>query len=144
MAGLSVAGTAAPVKAPTVLTRGQIARAFAASHRPGHTARAIAPADAFRYWAVARHGPGAVEIHERWVDVMLVRAGEARMETGTRVTGDWKTGDGEWRGGHILDPHVRVLRAGDMIVIPAGVAHRFVPLGGRPFEYVTIKTPAEP
>ncbi len=130
------------VLAPTVLTRGEIARAFAAPHRPGHTAEAIAPADAFRYWAVTRRAPGSVEIHEHWVDVIVVRSGAARLQTGTTVKGDWKTGDGEWRGGRIVNPRVTMLRAGDMIVIPAGVAHRFVSVDRRPFEYVTIKTPA--
>ena len=144
LAAAGGARAAGPVLAPTVLTRGEIARAFAAPHRPGHTARAIAPADAFRYWAVTRRTPGSVEIHEHWVDVILVRSGTARLQSGTNVKGDWKTGDGEWRGGRIVDPRVTTLRAGDMLVIPAGVAHRFVPLGGRPFEYVTIKTPARP
>lgn len=143
LAAAVAAGAQAAVLAPTVLTRGEIARAFAAPHRPGHTARAIAPADAFRYWAVTRRAPGSVEIHEHWVDVIVVRAGSARLQSGTNVKGDWRTGDGEWRGGHIVNPRVRTLRAGDMIVIPAGVAHRFVPLGGRPFEYVTVKTPAQ-
>lgn len=128
--------------APTVLTRGAIAQAFTAPHRPGHTARAIAPADRFRYWAVTRRTPGSVEVHRDWVDVTYVRAGSAKLETGTAVKGDWKTGKGEWRGGRILHPRVRVLRAGDMVVIPAGLAHRFVPLHGKAFEYLTIKVPA--
>jgi len=142
VAGTAHAGGAGMPLAPSILTRSSIAGAFAAPRRPGHTARAIAPADAFRYWAITRHAPGSVEIHEKWVDVIYVRAGTASLQTGTVVKGDWKTGDGEWRGGRILHPRVSELQAGDMIVIPAGLAHRFVPLGGKPFEYVTIKVPA--
>lgn len=144
MAAACLAGNvqAAGSAAPTVLTRGEIDHAFAAPHRPGHTAVAIAPADTFRYWAVTRRAPGSVEIHEHWVDVIQVRSGAARLQTGIIVKGDWNTGNGEWRGGRIVSPRVRVLHAGDMIVIPAGVAHRFIPLDGRPFEYVTVKTPA--
>lgn len=139
---LAVPVHAGAIAAPTVLTRGAIARAFAAGPPPGHTARAIAPPDAFRYWAVTRRAPGSVEVHEHWVDVILVRSGEARLQTGTDVKGGRDTGGGELRGGRITDPQVRMLHAGDMIVIPAGVAHRFIPQGSRPFEYVTIKTPA--
>lgn len=128
--------------APTILTRGAIAHAFTAPHRPGHTALAIAPPDTFRYWAVRRRTPGAVEVHRDWVDVTYVRAGSARLETGTTVRGDWKTGRGEWRGGRILHPRVHIMRAGDMVVIPAGLAHRFVPRKGKAFEYITIKVPA--
>jgi len=131
------------VLAPTILTRGAIAHAFTAPHRRGHTAQAIASPDTFRYWAVTRRTPGSVEVHRDWVDVTYVRAGSARLETGTTVRGDWKTGKGEWRGGHIVRPHVRILRAGDMVVIPAGLAHRIVPLHGKAFEYVTIKVPAQ-
>ena len=140
IAGAAHAGNAK--LAPSILTRGEIARAFAAPHRPGHTAQAIAPADAFRYWAVTRRTPGSVEVHEKWVDVIYVRGGAARLQTGTAVKGDWRTGDGEWRGGRILHPRVSELKAGDMVVVPAGLAHRFVPLGGKPFAYVTIKVPA--
>ena len=136
------AGSPGTALAPTVLTRGAIAHAFTAPHRPGHTALAIAPADTFRYWAVTRRTPGSVEVHRDWVDVTYVRAGSARLETGTAVKGDWKTGKGEWRGGRILHPRVRILRAGDMVVIPAGLAHRFVPRHGEAFEYITIKVPA--
>lgn len=89
-----------------------------------------------------RRTPGAVEVHRDWVDVTYVRAGSARLETGTTVRGDWKTGRGEWRGGRILHPRVHIMRAGDMVVIPAGLAHRFVPRKGKAFEYITIKVPA--
>lgn len=130
--------------APTVLTRGEITHAFAARHRPGRTAQAIAPADRFYYWAVTRHTSGSVEIHLHWTDVIYVRTGVAHLLTGTAVTGDWDTGHGEWRGGRILHPHVAELKAGYMVVIPAGLAHRFIPLDGKPFEYVTIKVPARP
>lgn len=142
IAAVAYAGSKGATLAPTILTRGEISQAFAARHWPGHTAQAIAPADAFRYWAVTRRTPGSVEVHEKWVDVTYVRTGAARLQTGTTVKGDWRTGDGEWRGGRIVHPHLSELKSGDMVVIPAGLAHRFIPLHGKPFEYVTIKVPA--
>lgn len=133
---------ASPALEATVLSNAQITAAFQAPRTPGHTARAIAPADRFRYWAVKRTQPGAVEIHRQWVDVMYVRAGSAEMRTGMQVKGDWSIGHGEWRGGHILHPHVTVLHPGDRVLIPAGLAHQFIPLGKTDFEYITIKVPA--
>lgn len=141
--GLALPAVAAPpALVATVLSNAQITVAFKAPRTPGHTARAIAPADTFRYWAVKRTQPGAVEIHHRWVDVMYVRAGSAELRTGMQVKGDWSTGHGEWRGGHILHPRISMLHTGDRVLIPAGLAHQFIPLGKTAFEYITIKVPA--
>lgn len=83
-----------------------------------------------------------MEIHQQWVDVTYVRAGSAELRTGMQVKGDWNTGHGEWRGGHILHPLITVLHTGDRVLIPAGLAHQFIPLGKAAFEYITIKVPA--
>lgn len=127
-----------------VLDNAAIAAALAAYRPGGRTAHAIAPAGAFRYWAVVRTRPGSVEIHRDWVDVTIVRSGSGLLRTGVRTTGTTETAPGEWRGGRILDPHQRPIAAGDILVVPAGIAHQFVPTGKAPLEYVTVKVAAPP
>lgn len=125
-----------------VLTNAEIAAALAAYRPGGRTAHAVAPADAFRYWAVVRAQAGSVEVHRDWVDITVVRSGTGILRTGTRVSGAGETAPGEWRGGRILDPRARRIAAGDVFVIPAGTPHQLVPTGGRPLAYVTVKVPA--
>lgn len=145
LAGTAPAAGAAPAGAAqgaVVLTDARIARALSAHRAGGRTAHAIAPADAFRYWAVVRTRPGSVELHRDWVDVTTIRSGTGLLRTGTRVGGDVETARGEWRGGRILDPRVREIGAGDILVIPAGTPHQFIPTGTAPLTYVTVKVPA--
>lgn len=125
-----------------VLTNGDVGAALAADVPGGRTAHAIAPADAFRYWAVIRTRAGSVERHDEWVDVTVIRSGSGVLYTGVRVAGSTETAPGEWRGGHIRDARRHTIAAGDIVVIPAGTAHQLVPAAGAPLVYVTIKVPA--
>lgn len=138
----SAAPATMPVPTGVVLGNARIDRALAAYRPGGRTAHAIAPADGFRYWAVVRTRAGSVEIHRDWVDVTVVRSGRGLLRTGERVRGGTQTAPGEWRGGRILDSHERAIAAGDILVIPAGVAHQLIPQGTAPLEYVTVKVPA--
>ena len=46
---------------------------------------------------------------------------------------------GEWRGGTIQNGGQRVLGPGDVVVIPAGIAHQLLPAPGQHFIYLTFK-----
>jgi mannose-6-phosphate isomerase-like protein (cupin superfamily) len=64
-----------------------------------------------------REAPGAVELHESTTDIMVAVEGTATVVT-----------DGT--------PHT--LEAGDVLVIPHGVAHEFVEVS-KPFLYFVVK-----
>ena len=49
-----------------------------------------------------RSGPGEVEIHEHWIDYMVIQQGEADFTSGGTASGMHDTGPGEKRGGRIL------------------------------------------
>ena len=66
-----------------------------------------------------RRGPGSTELHERTTDVIYVLEGTATVLTGA---------DG--------DP--TSLSAGDVFVVPAGVAHAFATTSD-PFRYLVVK-----
>jgi len=95
------------------------------------------------YLVVARTKPGLVEIHELWDDVAIIRSGHGILKTGGRVIGE-KTvtkeePEREWRGGVIENAEERKLGPGDFIIIPAMLAHQYLPNSGETLTYWTIK-----
>lgn len=64
------------------------------------------------------------ERHENYTDIFLVYAGEEDLYIGGEITDAVSTGPGEWRGLNLVGA-IRVhLRAGDVIIIPKGIAHK--------------------
>lgn len=98
--------------------------------------------DGAPYLIVARTKPGAVEIHELWDDVAIIRSGHGTLKTGFQVGGEKKVTNEEqreWRGGVIQNAEVRNLAPGDFIIIPAMLAHQYIPNSGDTLTYWTIK-----
>jgi hypothetical protein len=95
------------------------------------------------YLAVARTAPGLVEVHELWDDVAIIRSGHGTLKTGLVVTGDKKETNAEpereWRGGAIENAEVRNLAPGDFVIIPAMLAHQYIPTTGETLTYWTVK-----
>ena len=85
------------------------------------------------YLVGVRTQPGDVEIHEKFDDVAIIRSGHGVLRTGTIVKGQKQSGDAgarEWLGGVIEDAHERELSPGDFIVVPAMLAHQYIPKPG--------------
>jgi mannose-6-phosphate isomerase-like protein (cupin superfamily) len=102
---------------------------------------ATGPSDE-RYLVVVRTGEGAVEIHEQYDDVAVIRAGHGVLKTGASATGSKLSGaapNREWLGGEIHDSAEYPVGAGDFLVIPAGLAHQYIPAAGDSLVYFTIK-----
>jgi quercetin dioxygenase-like cupin family protein len=68
---------------------------------------------------------GMVEVHDTETDTFYVLAGSATIVTGGKMTGGSTTGLGQHRGTGIDGGKAQQLAAGDVMVIPAGVAHWF-------------------
>jgi mannose-6-phosphate isomerase-like protein (cupin superfamily) len=78
---------------------------------------------------------GAVAEHEQVSEVYYIIEGEATLLTGPDLVGAVKRPDNEktvrlqngpgWSSDSITNPQVNHLKAGDMIVIPAGTGHLF-------------------
>jgi hypothetical protein len=101
------------------------------------------PDDGYQYFAANRNQPGSAERHMQWNDVTIIRSGKGMLRTGRVIDGQREVSPGEWRGEAIQDPINRQLGAGDLIVIPAGMAHQLTPIGTDPLVYVTVKVPAD-
>ena len=86
-----------------------------------------------------RSGPGEVEIHEHWIDYMVIQQGEADFTSGGTASGMHDTGPGEKRGGSITGGTVVSLKPGDFVVVPAGQPHLTMIKGSGPFRAVIVK-----
>jgi mannose-6-phosphate isomerase-like protein (cupin superfamily) len=79
----------------------------------------------YQVFAVRRDAPGAVELHARDSDIILVLEGAATFVTGGTVTGARTRDANESTGTGIVDGQARRLEKGDVIVVPNGTPHWF-------------------
>jgi glc operon protein GlcG len=89
--------------------------------------------------ASRREKPGMAEVHTEDADIMHVLEGTATLVTGGRAVDLKATGPGEYRGSTIEGGETRMLRKGDVVVIPAGVPHQFTEVSN-PFLYYVVKS----
>jgi glc operon protein GlcG len=95
-------------------------------------------AGAYKLDAGRREGPGEVEYHAHTVDVMHVVQGTATVVTGGEMVGVRSAGDGELRADSMSGGDAHELGEGDVLAIPAGVAHQFTQVSD-PFLYLVVK-----
>ena len=95
-------------------------------------------AGAYKLDAGRRDAPGEVEYHAHTVDVMHVVEGTATVVTGGEMVGVRSVGDGELRARSVTGGHAHELSAGDVLAVPAGVAHQFTRVSD-PFLYFVVK-----
>lgn len=89
-----------------------------------------------------RDKDGLAEVHEKFVDVMIIQSGEATLVVGGQAIDPITTGPGESRGKSIRGGITKTLQPGDVVRIPARTPHQFfVPSGGQ-ITYVLIKIAA--
>ena len=103
----------------------------------------LLPDGAYQYFVAARKQRGSAELHTQFSDITIIRSGKGVLRTGHDITNRRETAPGEWRGDAIHGFVERTLGPGDLVVIPAGVAHQFVPVGNDVLGYVTVKVPAQ-
>ncbi len=86
-----------------------------------------------------RDKDGLAEVHDKFVDIMVIQSGEATLVVGGKVIEPTTTEPGETRGKSIQGGLTRKLQPGDVIHIPARMPHQFfIPSGGQ-ITYVLIK-----
>jgi hypothetical protein len=92
-------------------------------------------------WAIRKDTAGEVELHKTWNDVIIARDSGITILVG-KVEGNREIKPNEWLGGTIVGGTSFTLKSGDMLLIPAGLGHRLMPVDGKPFSYLVIKTAA--
>jgi mannose-6-phosphate isomerase-like protein (cupin superfamily) len=79
------------------------------------------------------------EVHARWDDVVIVRGGTGALELGDSLVGSAYRAPGERKGGTITMRYSILVRAGDMVRIPAGVPHAFTVPRDSALDYFVLK-----
>lgn len=86
-----------------------------------------------------REGSGVAEWHEKQADVMMIAAGEVTMIYGGAIVDGRTTAPGEIRGPSIKGGTEVKLGAGDVLHIPARVAHQMILAPGAELTYFVTK-----
>jgi hypothetical protein len=121
----------------------QIAQALSQPMTHGAIARQLNADVGTPVWAIKRDGAvGEVELHKMWNDVIIEREGDVTILIGEQVEGNREIKPSEWLGGKIVGGTTYTLKPGDLLFIPAGLGHQMTGVGGKPFSYLVIKTPA--
>ncbi|HET9372799.1 MAG TPA: heme-binding protein [Vicinamibacterales bacterium] len=95
----------------------------------------------FQVHTSRRTAAGQAEIHEREIDIIYVQSGTATLVTGGAIVDAKVTAPDEIRGVSVDGGETREIRAGDVIVVPNGVAHWFKTVNGT-IEYYVVKVAA--
>ncbi|HVS52128.1 MAG TPA: cupin domain-containing protein [Opitutaceae bacterium] len=92
----------------------------------------------FKVSAGRRVAPGQVEIHAADTDIFYIVEGSATFVTGGKAIDPKTTGPGEQLADKMEGGEAHRLTKGDVIVIPAGIAHQYTAVDGT-FLYFVVK-----
>lgn len=90
-----------------------------------------------------REGSGQVEMHEQWLDLFVVVAGNATLVVGGKGQGMKSISPGEWRGDSIQGGTRHALAPGDVVHIPVNLPHQVLLRPGAKFTYFVVKVKAQ-
>jgi len=92
-----------------------------------------------KFEILRRDGSGAGELHQNWTDIFVVQGGEATILYGGSIEGAKDTGNGEIRGPKHVGGKSQKVAAGDVLVMPPGVAHQTIVEPGKQFFVLIVK-----
>ena len=90
-----------------------------------------------------RDKDGDAEVHQDWTDVIVVESGEATLAIGGTPVNPKTTAPGETRAASATGAQKIPIAPGDILHIPAGVAHQFLVAPGKKVTYFALKVPAK-
>ena len=100
----------------------------------------VVATDGNRTFMVAhREGSGQAELHDKQADIMMISSGDVTMVYGGKVVDGRTTAPGETRGPSIAGGTEVKLGPGDVLHIPAGVAHQMKLAPGARVTYFVTK-----
>lgn len=86
-----------------------------------------------------RKTSGGGEIHAHFDDLMIVRQGSATLVTGGTLADRKELPNGESRGSKVVGGVSRKITVGDVVIVPAGVAHQTIVAPGSTYAYMVAK-----
>ncbi len=93
----------------------------------------------YSFMVAHREGPGEAEYHATQADIFVVESGEATLVVGGEMVDAKTTQPNEMRGPSIKGGIEKKIAAGDVVTIPAKVAHQVKPDPGKQFTYFVVK-----
>ena len=119
-------------------------KAFPSSLAPqaaatGFTSQPLANLGNYNFAAVLRKQPGGAEIHQTMNDIFIITAGEATLVVGGTISDAKTTQPNEIRGTVIAGGTEKKVAPGDVLTIPAGMAHQMKVDAGKEVSYMAIK-----
>jgi glc operon protein GlcG len=94
--------------------------------------------DKYMVHASRREAPGVAELHQKDADIIYVLEGEATFVTGGSIIEPKTIAQDEVRGKEIQGGETRVIKPGDVIIVPANTPHWFKAIKG-PVLYYVVK-----
>jgi glc operon protein GlcG len=94
--------------------------------------------DKYMVHASRRETPGVAELHQKDADIIYVLEGEATFVTGGTIVEPKTSAQDEVRGKEIQGGETRVIKPGDVIIVPANTPHWFKAIKG-PVLYYVVK-----
>ena len=86
-----------------------------------------------------RNRNGGGELHENYADLFYVLDGQATVVTGGSLVDRHSAGPGEVRGSSVSGGSRQDVKAGDLVHIPAGMAHQMLVPEGSTVTYFVVK-----
>ena len=93
----------------------------------------------YKFEILRRDASGAGELHQNWTDVFVVQGGEATILYGGEIEDAKETASGEIRGPRLVKGKSQKISAGDVFVVPPGVAHQTIVEAGKSFLTLIVK-----
>ncbi len=103
------------------------------------TSQPVANLGNYTFAAVLRKESGGAEMHQKQADIFVITAGEATLTVGGAIADGKTTQPGEVRGTSITGGTDRKVSPGDVLTIPAGMAHQMKLARGGEVSYLAIK-----
>lgn len=88
---------------------------------------------------IMRDRSGAVEVHDRWNDYLIIQKGDGVIAYGGTAISPKQVSLGEWRAAKMAGGNTMPVHPGDLVVIPAGIAHQMRLEGGKTIRYLAFK-----
>jgi mannose-6-phosphate isomerase-like protein (cupin superfamily) len=93
----------------------------------------------YSFMVAHREGSGEAEYHAMQADIFFVQSGEATLVVGGELVDGKTTAPNEMRAASIQGGTEKKLAAGDVVTIPAKVAHQVKLDAGKAFTYFVVK-----
>jgi mannose-6-phosphate isomerase-like protein (cupin superfamily) len=93
----------------------------------------------YSFMVAHREGSGEAEFHATQADIFVVQSGEATLVVGGELVDGKTTAPNEMRAPAIKGGSEKKLAAGDVVTIPAKVAHQVKLDAGKQFTYFVVK-----